>query len=108
MARATAAFHLDRLVEEGLLDVVHRRISGPSGPAAERPVKLYLRSEHEVEVSPPQRRYELIGEVLAAALEGSRHPLPGMPGRQGAALPAPPAATTPSPCWSPRASSRGC
>jgi predicted ArsR family transcriptional regulator len=28
----TARFHLDKLVEEGLLDVDHRRLSGRSGP----------------------------------------------------------------------------
>jgi predicted ArsR family transcriptional regulator len=71
VARATVAFHLDRLVDEGLLDVVHRRISGRTGPGAGRPAKLYLRSSEEVEVSLPQRRYELIGEVLAGALEDS-------------------------------------
>jgi predicted ArsR family transcriptional regulator len=70
VARATAAFHLDRLVEEGLLDVVHRRISGRTGPGAGRPAKLYLRSSQEIEVSLPQRRYELMGEVLASALDG--------------------------------------
>ena len=69
VARATAAFHLDRLVDEGLLEAVHRRISGRTGPGAGRPAKLYLRSEHEVAVSLPQRRYELIGDVLAAALD---------------------------------------
>jgi predicted ArsR family transcriptional regulator len=71
VARATAAFHLDRLADEGLLDVVHRRISGRTGPGAGRPAKLYLRSPDEVEVSLPQRHYELVGEVLAAALEDS-------------------------------------
>ena len=71
VARATVAFHLDRLVGEGLLEVVHRRISGRTGPGAGRPAKLYLRSPEEVEVSLPRRRYELIGEVLAAALEDS-------------------------------------
>ncbi len=83
VARATAAFHLDRLVEEGLLDVVHRRISGRTGPGAGRPAKLYLRSDQEVEVSLPQRRYELMGEVLAAALDGAD--TAGVPARQLAA-----------------------
>jgi len=83
VARATAAFHLDRLVDEGLLDVVHRRISGRTGPGAGRPAKLYLRSSQEIEVSLPQRRYELMGEVLAAALEGVDDG--GKPSRQVAA-----------------------
>jgi predicted ArsR family transcriptional regulator len=71
VARATAAFHLDRLVEEGLLEVEHRRISGRSGPGAGRPAKLYRRADCEIEVSLPQRRYELVGEVLAAALDAA-------------------------------------
>ncbi len=69
LSRSTAAFHLDRLVDEGLLDVVHRRLTGRTGPGAGRPSKLYLRADHQVEVSLPQRRYELAGELLAAAVE---------------------------------------
>ena len=71
VTRPTAAFHLDRLADEGLLDVVHERLSGRSGPGAGRPSKLYLRSARQVEVSLPQRRYELAGELLAAAVEES-------------------------------------
>jgi predicted ArsR family transcriptional regulator len=69
ISRPTVAFHLDRLADEGLLDVVHRRLGGRSGPGAGRPSKLYLRTPREVEVSLPARRYELAGELLAAALE---------------------------------------
>ncbi len=67
--RPTAAFHLDRLADEGLLDVVHQRLSGRTGPGAGRPAKLYLRAAEQVEVSLPQRRYELAGELLASAVE---------------------------------------
>lgn len=66
--RATAAFHLDRLVDEGLLDVSFERRSGRTGPGAGRPAKLYRRSECSVSVSLPERRYDLAGELLAAAL----------------------------------------
>lgn len=69
IGRPTAAFHLDRLVEEGLLEVVHERLTGRSGPGAGRPSKLYLRAARDVEVSLPKRRYELAGELLAAAIE---------------------------------------
>jgi predicted ArsR family transcriptional regulator len=69
VSRPTAAFHLDRLADEGLLDVVHQRLSGRTGPGAGRPSKLYLRADREVEVSLPRRRYELAGELLAAAIE---------------------------------------
>lgn len=69
VSRPTAAFHLDRLADEGLLDVVHKRLSGRTGPGAGRPSKLYLRADFDIEVSLPRRRYELAGEVLAAAVE---------------------------------------
>jgi len=68
MTRATVAFHLDKLVEEGLLDVRHERLSGRTGPGAGRPAKLYLRSASQVEVSLPDRRYELAGRLLADAV----------------------------------------
>jgi predicted ArsR family transcriptional regulator len=66
--RATAAFHLDRLVADGLLDVHYERRSGRSGPGAGRPAKLYRRAECTVSVSLPERRYDLAGHLLAAAL----------------------------------------
>lgn len=69
LPRTTAAFHLDRLADERLLDVVHERRSGRAGPGAGRPAKLYRRSACEVSVSLPVRRYDLAGQLLAAALE---------------------------------------
>jgi predicted ArsR family transcriptional regulator len=66
--RATAAFHLDRLVDDGLLAVGFERRTGRSGPGAGRPAKLYRRAECTVSVSLPERRYDLAGELLAAAL----------------------------------------
>lgn len=69
LPRATAAFHLDRLAEEGLLDVVYERRTGRSGPGAGRPSKLYRRSERHVEVSLPEHRYDLVGRLLATAIE---------------------------------------
>jgi predicted ArsR family transcriptional regulator len=67
--RATVAFHLDKLVDEGLLDVVFERRTGRSGPGAGRPSKLYRRAECDVAVSLPARRYDLAGGLLAAAME---------------------------------------
>jgi predicted ArsR family transcriptional regulator len=72
--RPLAAFHLDKLAEEGLLEVEFRRLSGRSGPGAGRPAKLYRRSSHELSVSLPHREYELAARVFAEALtsdEGS-------------------------------------
>lgn len=66
--RTTVAFHLDRLVVEGLLEVVHERRTGRSGPGAGRPAKLYRRSAEQIAVSLPDRRYEVAGLLLADAL----------------------------------------
>ena len=65
----SAKFHLDRLVERGLLEVEFRRLSGRSGPGAGRPSKLYRRSSRELSVSLPARRYELAGQVLGTAID---------------------------------------
>lgn len=73
VSRATTAFHLDRLADQGLLDVMHVRLSGRTGPGAGRPSKLYSRSGRQIEVSLPQRRYDLAGELLAAAVEEADH-----------------------------------
>src|SRR5262245_27298707 len=69
LPRSTAAFHLDRLADEGLLEVVYERRTGRTGPGAGRPSKLYRRADREVAVSLPGRRYDLAGELLADALE---------------------------------------
>ena len=71
VARHTAKFHLDRLVEQGLLDVEFRRLSGREGPGAGRPAKLYRRSEREVSVALPARHYDLAGQLLASAIDAS-------------------------------------
>lgn len=71
LARQTAAFHLDRLADAELLDVVYERRSGRTGPGAGRPAKLYRRSPRQVAVSLPDRRYELAGRLLAQAVEES-------------------------------------
>ena len=71
LARQTAAFHLDRLAGESLLDVVYERRSGRTGPGAGRPAKLYKRSAKQVTVSLPERHYELAGRLLAQAMEES-------------------------------------
>jgi predicted ArsR family transcriptional regulator len=69
IARGTVAFHLDKLVDGGLLAVTYERRTGRSGPGAGRPAKLYRRGERQVSVSLPQRQYELAGDLLAAAVE---------------------------------------
>lgn len=70
ITRSLASFHLDKLVEEGLLDPEYRRTSGRTGPGAGRPSKLYRRARGEVEVSLPPRSYELAARLFAQALVG--------------------------------------
>ena len=73
----TAKFHLDKLVDDGLLDVEYRRPAGRGGPGAGRPSKLYRRSSREVSVSVPDRHYELAGRLLARAVtDAEREDIP--------------------------------
>lgn len=67
ISRPLAAYHLDRLVDVGLLRVEYRRPPGRTGPGAGRPAKMYSRSSHEVQVSFPPRNYELAAKVLISA-----------------------------------------
>jgi predicted ArsR family transcriptional regulator len=69
LALHNVAFHLDRLVSEGLLEVEFRRLSGRAGPGAGRPNKLYRRASQEFVVSLPPRRYDLVGDILATAVD---------------------------------------
>src|SRR5687768_1454271 len=71
VSRRVAAFHLDRLAEQGLLAVEYRRPPGRTGPGAGRPAKLYRRAEGEVAVSVPERHYDVVGGLLAAAVSES-------------------------------------
>lgn len=76
VSRALAAFHLDKLVEAGLLDVEYRRLSGRTGPGAGRPSKLYRRGAREVDVSLPDRQYEVPAQLFATAIEALAGPTP--------------------------------
>lgn len=68
VARHTAKFHLDKLVDDGLLEIEFARPPGRRGPGAGRPAKLYRRSSLELAVSLPERHYELAGRLLAKAV----------------------------------------
>jgi predicted ArsR family transcriptional regulator len=68
VSRSLAAFHLDKLVEANFLEATFRRPSGRGGPGAGRPSKLYRRSAAQIDVSIPQRRYALAGQILVRAL----------------------------------------
>lgn len=67
--RSTAAFHLARLVEAGVLDVDRQRPPGRGGPGAGRPANVYSPTTEELSASLPERHYELAGELLAAAAD---------------------------------------
>ena len=69
ITRALAAFHLDRLAAAGLLEAGYQRLSGRVGPGAGRPARVYWRADREVSVSLPERRYERVARLFAAALE---------------------------------------
>jgi predicted ArsR family transcriptional regulator len=69
VSRALAAYHLDKLVDAGLLDTRFERRTGRRGPGAGRTAKLYLRSATPVEVALPARDFELIAGLLAYAVE---------------------------------------
>jgi predicted ArsR family transcriptional regulator len=68
IGRAIAVYHLDKLVESGLLTASYRRPPGRSGPGAGRPAKRYARSGREFTVSVPPREYELAAHLLAKAV----------------------------------------
>jgi predicted ArsR family transcriptional regulator len=69
VGRALAVYHLDKLVEAGLLTASYQRPPGRTGPGAGRPAKLYTRSDREFAVTVPPREYELAARLLAEAVE---------------------------------------
>ncbi|HEY2575160.1 MAG TPA: helix-turn-helix domain-containing protein [Streptosporangiaceae bacterium] len=68
IGRSIAVYHLDKLVESGLLTASYRRPEGRSGPGAGRPAKFYARSKREFTVTVPAREYELAAHLLARAV----------------------------------------
>ena len=70
ISRKLAAFHLDKLVEVGLLRFGFQNSSVTRG----RPPKVYLPTDVGVEVSFPARRYRLLAEILAQAMSTKDQP----------------------------------
>ena len=69
ISRTLAAYHLDLLVDAGLLGTSFARPGGASGPGAGRPAKHYFRIQQERTVSVPPRDYELLADLLATAYD---------------------------------------
>jgi predicted ArsR family transcriptional regulator len=68
ISRKLAAFHLDKLIEKGLLRAQYGRLSGRVGPGAGRTSKLYEPTDLDVAVSIPRRSYDFAGSILVDAL----------------------------------------
>ncbi len=64
----TAKFHLDKLVEGGLLVTEFHKLTGRTGPGSGRPSKHYRRNEAEIAVTLPPRQYDLLSTLLADAV----------------------------------------
>lgn len=71
VARSTAAHHLERLLEDGLVEAEFRRLTGRTGPGAGRPAKIYRPADRELDVTLPPRQYRLAAELLARAVAGA-------------------------------------
>jgi predicted ArsR family transcriptional regulator len=59
-----ARHHLDRLAEEGYLEVTRRRQTGKTGPGAGRPAKCYTSTDKEIDLRFPTRRLDLLIDLL--------------------------------------------
>ena len=72
ISRPLAAYHLDKLVHDGLLEPRYHRPGGRQGPGAGRPAKHYVRADRQLELSLPTRDYAALAELLAGAVEADR------------------------------------
>lgn len=70
--RNAAKFHLDKLLDAGLLSADYRRLNGRRGPGAGRPSKLYSTTGVEVAFTVPERHYDLLADLLLRALTSGR------------------------------------
>jgi predicted ArsR family transcriptional regulator len=69
ISRPLAAYHLDKLVDDGLLAARYQHRGSRRGPGAGRPAKHYVRADRQVELSLPARDYAALAELLARAVE---------------------------------------
>ena len=69
ISRPLAAYHLDKLLDDGLLEPRYQRRSGRRGPGAGRPAKHYIRATGQIELSLPARDYAALAGLLAQAVD---------------------------------------
>ena len=69
ISRPLAAYHLDKLVDDGLLEPRYHRRGSRRGPGAGRPAKHYVRADRQIELSLPTRDYAALAELLAGAVQ---------------------------------------
>jgi predicted ArsR family transcriptional regulator len=69
VSRSLAAFHLERLLDAGLVTADYARPPGHGGPGSGRPAKRYRVSDVQISIEIPPRRYALAGRLLAMAIE---------------------------------------
>ena len=72
IGRPLAAYHLDKLVELGLLTASYQRPPGRGGPGPAVRPRSTVRSGREFAVTVPPREYELAARLLAQAVESDR------------------------------------
>jgi predicted ArsR family transcriptional regulator len=72
ISRPLAAYHLDKLADDGLLEPRYHRRGGRRGPGAGRPAKHYVRADRQIELSLPARDYATLAALLTGAVEADR------------------------------------
>ncbi|ACZ88600.1 helix-turn-helix transcriptional regulator [Streptosporangium roseum] len=89
--RTLAAFHLDKLVEVGLLESGFKRLTDKTGPGSGRPAKVYRRAPGEWQVNVPARDYRTLAMALAEVVDllGGDEQAERVARRAGAGLAAP-------------------
>ncbi|MDP9227035.1 MAG: hypothetical protein M3P18_24960, partial [Actinomycetota bacterium] len=68
ISRKLAAFHLDRLVEKRLLTASYGHPLGRPKDQAGRTSKLYEPTDVAIQITLPERRYDLLAQTLAEAV----------------------------------------
>ncbi len=74
ISRTLATFHLEKLLEAGFLEAHFAHSDVRPGRAVGRRAKYYAPSRREVALTIPERRYQVVAEILAeavAAADGS-------------------------------------